>query len=313
MSLEGLDDCLPAALRAPGTTITRMASGLSGAGVYRVEAAGETFVLKVSGEDDGPGGWRRKLEIQQRAAEAGLAPRIVHVDEARRAIVSAFVADRSFPAFYGDLRTREAAVALLGRTIRRVHELPLPAGAEATDPRGFLATIWSGVAAKGALPAFVVEAVGGVLGEEPPAAERAVVLSHNDINPTNLVYDGEQLILFDWERASANDPFFDLGAAALFFRMDAETCRKLLAAHDGAPAAPLPAGFLYNRRLVAVMCGTLFLHLARKAGHPGGEHLDSMPSLADCYQRLRSGAMSVAAPDGQWSFGLALVKASAEL
>ena len=47
MSLEA---CLPADLRGPTTTITRIAAGLSGAGVYRVEAAGQAFVLKISDE-----------------------------------------------------------------------------------------------------------------------------------------------------------------------------------------------------------------------------------------------------------------------
>jgi hypothetical protein len=47
MSLEA---CLPADLRGPATPITRIADGLSGAGVYRVEAAGAAFVLKISGE-----------------------------------------------------------------------------------------------------------------------------------------------------------------------------------------------------------------------------------------------------------------------
>src|SRR5215212_2586627 len=100
-----LEACLPVDLREPSTTITRIAAGLSGAGVYRVEAAGQAFVLKISDEGEPLAGWRRKLHIQQLAANAGLAPRIVHVDEARRAIMSAFVVDRSFPALFGDPRT----------------------------------------------------------------------------------------------------------------------------------------------------------------------------------------------------------------
>jgi hypothetical protein len=95
------------------------------------------------------------------------------MDEARRAVVSAFVADRSFPAFYRDPRTHEAALAQLGRTVRRVHQLPLPAGAKSGDPLTLLATVWSGPLADFALPAFVGDAVQRVLTEEPPAPERA--------------------------------------------------------------------------------------------------------------------------------------------
>jgi aminoglycoside phosphotransferase len=303
---------LPAELRGAGTTIARIAAGLSGAGVYRVEAAGRVFVLKVAGEGEPFGSWRRKLEIQQLAAGAGLAPPIVHVDEARRAVLSAFIVDRSFGALYGDPRTREAALVQLGRTVRRVHELPLPPDADSRAPLELLAAIWSGLVVGFALPSFVGDAVRRMLAEEVPVRERAAVLSHNDVNPTNLVYDGENLLLLDWDTAGPNDPFYDLAAIAVFLRMDEGTCEALLAAHDGEPVSGLPALFVYYRRLVAVLCGSAFLHLARHGGHPGAgaETLDSTPSLVETYQRVRAGALNIATAQGQWWFGLGLIKDS---
>jgi aminoglycoside phosphotransferase (APT) family kinase protein len=308
-----LEACLPADLQGPTTTITRIAAGLSGAGVHRVEAAGQTFVLKISGEGEPLADWRRKLHIQQLAANEGLAPRVIHVDEARRAVVSAFVVDRSFPAFYRNPRTHEAALTQLGRTVRRVHTLEAPPDAAVKDPRELLAAVWAGLVASFALPTFVGDAVQRVLTEEAPSRERALVLSHNDVNPSNLVYDGESLLLLDWETAGPNDPFYDLAALSIFLRMDEGTCQGLLTAYDGEPASSLPARFAYNRRLVAVLCGAMFLHLARNngyAGATGGETLDSTPSLSDFYQRMLSGALNIATGEGQWWFGLALVKES---
>src|SRR5262249_6717318 len=154
----------------------------------RVEAAGQAFVLKVATRADGepPDAWRRKVHVLRLAADAGLAPQVVHVDEERRAVVSAFVAGPSLTTFYAGPRTREAALARLGRTMRRVHELPVPPAEDAKDPRDLLAEMWSDLATNFALPSFVGEAVRRVLAEEAPARERALVLSHNDVNPTNL-------------------------------------------------------------------------------------------------------------------------------
>jgi len=315
-SSVNLEACLPAELRQPTTTITRIAAGLSGAGVYRVEADGRAFVLKISPADEPVADWRRKSHIQGLAANAGLAPAVVHVDEARRAIVSAFVVDRSFMARYGDPRTREAALAQLGQTLRGVHELPLPPGATGRDRQDLLAEVWSPLAASFALPAFVGDAVRRVISEQAPASERPPVLSHNDVNPTNLVHDGERLLLIDWDMAGPDDPFYDLAAIAVFLRMDDETCQRLLAAHDGEPVTTLPARFAFNRRLVAALCGTLFLRLAHHGGHAGAtgeDTFDRAPSLGEIYPRFRSGALSPATPEGQWSFGLALMKASAVL
>jgi aminoglycoside phosphotransferase (APT) family kinase protein len=315
MSDSHLEACLPPTLRNVGATFSRMAEGWSGAGVFRVEAAGQAFVLKVSDEREPVASWRRKLRMRELAAEAGLAPAVIHVDEARRAVVGVYVVDRSFFALYGNPATRGAALTQLGRTLRRVHDLPLPPDADGQDPRDFLAQTWWRLGESATVPAFVVEAVQRVLAFEVPAPERAVVLSHNDVNPTNLVYDGEHLLLLDWDVAGRNTPFYDLAAIAVFLRMDDETCQRLLAAHDDTAVAVLPAAFVYHRRLVAALCGAMFLQLARNSGHAGaaGETLQSAPSLEELYGRMRSGAVSAATADGQWAFGLALVKTSTML
>jgi thiamine kinase-like enzyme len=309
--MVSIEACLPANLRGPSTTITPISAGMSGAGVYRVEAAGDGFVLKVAGEGEPVAEWRRRLRVLQLAEDNALAPRIVHADEERRAVVSAFAAGRPFAMVYGDPRTRDAALAQVAATLRRVHQLPLPPDAAAVDPRQALAATWTGLAAGFAVPAFVADAVRRALAEEPPADDRALVMSHNDVNPGNLVYASEELLLVDWEHAGPNHPFYDLAAISVFLLMDDGTQQRLLAAYDGEPVSALPPRFTYCRRLVAVLCGATFLQIARNGGHPGAtgaDTPDSTPSLGEFYQRMHAGSLSLATAEGQWRFGLALVK-----
>ena len=306
-----LEACLPAHLRTAGTTITRCAAGLSGAGVHRIEADGHAYVLKIASADVPLDEWRGRLATQQHAADAALAPRIVHTDETRRATLSEFVVDRSFAMLYMNPPTRDAAIELLGRTIRRVHDLPIPPGAVSRDMRDFLSELRS--ARSGfAVPAFVDEAVQQVLAEQPPQPGRQIVLSHNDVNPTNLVFDGERLLMLDWDTAGPNEPFYDLAAISVFLRMDDTTCLRFLSAYDGDEASALPPRFAYDRRMAGVLAGNAFLYLARRGGHSGatgGETLDAAPTLGEFYQRMRTGELSIATPEGQWQFGLALIKA----
>ncbi|WP_158502172.1 phosphotransferase [Vitiosangium sp. GDMCC 1.1324] len=311
-----VEDCLPADLRGPTTTITRIAVGLSGAGVYRVEAAHQSFVLKVASEAESDADWRNALHIQRLAADAGLAPRIVHVDEERRAVLTAFVVDRSFVTFYRDPRTHEAALTQLGRTVRRIHSLPLPTDASMREPREFLAQVWHGFLAGFALPDFASGVIQRVLAEEPPPGERALVLCHNDLNPSNLIYDGEAILILDWATAGPMDAYYDLAVPSVFLRMDEGTCLRLLSAYEGRPFAGLPHRFIYIRRLAAALAGSLSLYLARQmkhAGVTGAETLDSTPSLVEFYQRMRAGALKLGTADGQWWFGLALLKESLAL
>jgi aminoglycoside phosphotransferase (APT) family kinase protein len=151
------------------------------------------------------------------------------------------------------------------------------------------------------VPAFVTQAVEKILAEEPPPADR-MVLSHGDVNPTNLVFDGERLLLVDWEIAGANDPYYDLAAASVFLRFDDRARDELLDTYG----LPRSARFDYDRRVVAIGCGVVFLHLARMAGHEGRATGISLP-LADFYHRLSVGAFSLGTGDGRWAFGLALI------
>ncbi|MEY4546448.1 MAG: hypothetical protein RL685_2643 [Pseudomonadota bacterium] len=310
-----LDACLPAELMQPTTTISRIGAGLSGAAVYRVDAQGVSFVLKVAAEAEPTETWQQKVALLQLGASAALAPRVVHVDEARRAVLSELIVDRSFIGLYHEPRSHAAALTELGSLLRRVHSLPLPVGMTGQDPRDVLSTSWAGLSAL-PLPAFVRDTVEQLLTREPPASDRAPVLSHNDVNPTNLVYDGQRVLLLDWDSAGPNDPFYDLASISVFLRMDEPTCRALLQAYEGAAVSALPPRFLYNRRLMSLLCGSIFLHLAQRSGHAGAaaeDVLDATPDLGAFYQSLHSGALRLASAEGQWGFGLALIKESFRL
>lgn len=303
-----LEACLPDHLRGPTTSITRIVGGLSGAGVYRVEAAGRAYVLKVASEGEPIAAWRQSLEIQRRAGDAGLAPRAIHQDEARRAVVSDHVAHRGFTPRLFNPQTRDGAIRQLGETIRRVHALPLPADAVWRDPRDLIAPMRAGLATF-TVPSFVRATIDQVLAETPPPHPRPMVTSHNDMNPSNLAFDGERLLLLDWDMAGPNDPFYDLATVALFLRLDDPTASALIAAHDAAPPAALPAGFVHARRFVAALCATIFLHLARQAGHAGGDiPADQAPTLQDVHGLIGIGALAPNTGDGAWAYALALVR-----
>lgn len=100
--------------------------------------------------------------------------------------------------------------------------------------------MWSALSAEATLPGFVHETVTALLAEPPVARSESLVMSHNDVNPSNLVFDGTRVLLLDWDTAAPNRPRYDLATVALFFRMDGETCQQLIAAHDDAPPAALP-------------------------------------------------------------------------
>jgi Ser/Thr protein kinase RdoA (MazF antagonist) len=69
----------------------------------------------------------------------------------------------------------------------------------------------------------------------------ALVSSHNDPNPRNILYDGERLWLVDWETAYRNDPLIDVAILAENFAATPELEDALLTAWRGAPDRVLRA------------------------------------------------------------------------
>jgi serine/threonine protein kinase len=45
------------------------------------------------------------------------------------------------------------------------------------------------------------------------------VLSHNDLNPNNILFEGLRIKLIDWEFASMNDCYFDLASLSIEFQL----------------------------------------------------------------------------------------------
>jgi thiamine kinase-like enzyme len=58
-------------------------------------------------------------------------------------------------------------------------------------------------------------------------------LCHNDVHHLNLMSDGKQLWLLDWEYAGIGDPFFDLAAVCCYHDYSQSLRNQLLLAYRG--------------------------------------------------------------------------------
>ena len=65
---------------------------------------------------------------------------------------------------------------------------------------------------------------------------------HNDLLAGNLLLDGEQLCIVDWEYAGMGDRYFDLGNLAVNNGLDDDARGRLLEAYFGEPPGRPPPG-----------------------------------------------------------------------
>jgi aminoglycoside phosphotransferase (APT) family kinase protein len=287
------------------TGIEPIALGLSGAGVYAVHSTRGELILRVQPERADATQWTQPLLILRRAAERGVAPAIVHVDEAARAIVSARVAGVPLAVALADPAQRGMAIASVVAQLRTLHALDGD-GVERRDPLVYLRAQHAAQGQRLGFPSWaaglepLIDAIATTLERDARLA-----VSHNDVNPGNILWDGTRAWLVDWEVAGLTHPFYDLATLAMFLQLDDGSAHGLLAQHEQRDIDNAERDtFAALRQLSALLCGLTLLGLVPDLGVLPA----SPPALSAFYAELRAGRVDLQDPRGRGTFGLALLK-----
>ena len=285
--------------------------GLSGAGVYAVTASRGAFVLRVQSREIDAGYFAQQVRVLRRAAAAGVAPAVVHVDDAARAVVSARVQGVPMAAGLADPAQRAPMFASVIDQLRTLHALD-PSDVAERDPIAFTRAAWEAARGRPGFPPWAaalaptLEALAATLARDPRR-----VVSHNDVNPTNVLWDGARAWLVDWEVAGLGHPYFDVATFAVFLRLGDDLALDLAARHDSAPLDDRSREtFRALRQLVGLLCGLTFLGLVDDLGVRPAPTKRDAPSLGDCYDAMRAGQLDLQTPRGRASMGLALLAES---
>jgi aminoglycoside phosphotransferase (APT) family kinase protein len=287
--------------------------GLSGAGVYAVASARGDHILRVDGARGDDSFWTQQLLIWRRAAERRIAPPIVHVDERNRAVLSVRVAGAPLPAALANAAQRDTAIADVVRQLRALHTVD-PSGVVERDGAAFARSLWEEQRRRPGFPRWAdgagaaLDAIAAVLNSDTRR-----VVSHNDVNPGNVLWDGDQSWLVDWEVAGLNHPYYDLAAFVSFLDLGNDDAHGLLAMQEqSALDDSARATFASLRQLVALALGCVFLGMVPDLTELAVPRVSDAPTLAACYAEMRTGALDLQMTRGQAAFGLAFLRIGTE-
>lgn len=181
----------------------------------------------------------REAHLQEAAAAAGLAPRLVYADPHHRFAISEFLAGRVWmPADFA----QPAQLDKLGATLRRVHEVMPPIAAPFDLPallNGFADRISTAVPDEQPTMERLMERARRSL-LSSGCETRSATLFHSDPHHSNLIelQDG-RVLLIDWEYAAVGDPLFDIACVLAYYPLAApHACRLLQAAGLADLATP---------------------------------------------------------------------------
>ncbi len=206
---------------------------------HRIRFGDNDLVLKcrLLGVDDLGLDQRAEHVSQGLAAQAGLAPELLHHDEELGFSLTRFVSGEHWSH---DVLPSCAQLERMAELLRRLHGLPQASGA--IDLLARLDHYWELLKSKDSAMAL------GLRGAYSKIREATEFLSfnvsqrchcHNDLVLENLIdhhsdeVGGLGLSLIDWEYAAQNDPFFDLAAFLGNWPESEELSRDLLMAYLG--------------------------------------------------------------------------------
>ena len=282
--------------------------GLSGAEVHGVSTDAGDYVLRIVPILDREL-WARELVVRRLTSEAGIAPALEWVDESRGVTLSQRIGGRGFVSALGDASERTRALGSLARTLARLHALPAE-GLVVADPVAFVRRTWRLQSGRPGFPAWAPPAFAHVeRAERLLSGDPRVVPSHNDLNPANVLWDGDRVWLVDWEQSGLTHPYYDMAALSTFLLIDDDVALQLVTAQEGVPLSAEQAEvFLALRRLAMVFYAAIFFSLAGKLDETLPSALDEVPSMAEVYAMIASGAVSMRTREGQALFGAAMLK-----
>lgn len=295
------------------TSMSPVTGGMSGAALFRVGVDGDDYLLRLEPPGDAFRDPFRGHACMRIAAEASLAPRLRYTSADDGVAIMDFIGERPLGAARGG--DRGALLFELGRLVGALHATPpFPTLMDYLD--GLEALIGS-LHRHGLLPPDDITPTLEAYGALATAYRRLapdLVSSHNDINPRNVLYDGQRLWLVDWESAFLADRYVDLAAVIGFFARDAVEEHALLHAYFGAPATEAQQARLYLARQIShVFYGVMLLSAAAAerpaAGEPEGA---GGPSLAEIHRALAANAFDLDSRAGRVAYGRARLRAVRE-
>lgn len=217
--------------------VTSLAGGAMN-GVFLVRTGDQRFVVRVPGEGSELLGINRSFERTnaESAAALGVSPRIVEYLDDGEVMVMEFI-DGRVPTT-DELRSPEQ-VDRIAAALRRLH-----AGTRFDNDVDVFARTqrWLQVCSERAYP--LPDGLEGQIGEVRQMAQLLAagaspsVPCHNDLSAENLIDDGRQLWLIDFEFSGNNDPCYDLGSLAYEVGLDEDARVVLCEAYFGV-ATPM--------------------------------------------------------------------------
>lgn len=260
-------------LAAPGAPATATRLGGLTNRVFRIEAEGEAYCLRIAGSGTEEYIDRaNEAAMARAAAEAGVSPEVLHADPDTGVMVTRFL-DGTVTMTAEGFKTRAGAPARAAAVFRRLHEsgatfparfelfamiddyLRILAGKTVDLPEGYFDVLEEAEAVKAALAAHPLP----------------LVPCHCDPLCENFLDTGGRMWLVDWEYSGMNDPMWDLGDVSVEAAFTPDQDEAMLAAYFPDGPTPAERGRMVIYKAMCDLLWTLWGLIQHANGNPADD------------------------------------------
>lgn len=282
-----------------------LAGGLSAAPVYKLTVNNRPYVMKLDHTQvPGPDGPSEKVAL---AAQAGIAPALLYRNMDAGITISAFVENKPIRSIFSG----EALSRKLAEAVKKVHAIVYTVPGD--DLKATIDHLLAGFrhtnVLSGDIPDECLRRYAEIR-ELYPWADTDQVFSHNDLNPSNILCDGQDIWIIDWNTAFVNDRYVDLAGIANFFIHMPDQEAVFLQAYFGDDLDDYKkARFYVMRQVSRIIYALIMLQLAAKAKPADYAHDQDVAGvfLKDVGPAIGAGKLSLATYEGQFMYGKALL------
>lgn len=257
--------------------ITLLAGGLSASTVFKIVVTDQPYVLKLYSPAVLINNYL--LTCMEIAGNAGIAPPVYYLNYPEGITITGFIKNIPLQAVF---KSPEVLLPELAKTVRRIHELPpFPTENSLVDTvDGLIARFKASRMLTG--PVFdECFAYYDEIRKHYPWHDTDKVSSHNDLNPNNIVFDGEKIWIIDWDAAFKNDRYVDLAITANFYVADDEQENIFLEAYFGDCLKNYNrARFFLMRQVCRLVYAMLMFKLADTTKPAGKGHDPDMQNIS---------------------------------
>ncbi|UPK69087.1 phosphotransferase [Chitinophaga filiformis] len=282
------------------TDVSLLAGGLSASPVFKIIVRDQPYVLKLGKS----GSFPANLKL---AADAGIAPPLHYHDTTSGISISGLINNKPLRNVFGPERLPQELAA----TVRAIHSVPYQATAD--NLQETIDGMIAGFRKSNILSGPVIDECFSnydIIRSKYPWNDQEQVFSHNDLNPSNILCDGERIWIIDWDVSSLNDRYIDLANAANFFVYGEEQEKAFLDTYfDGAADEYKAARFYIMRQVGRIIYSMLMFQLAAQAKPKDYAHNQEMEgfTLQEFRTQMGAGTLSLATYEGQFMYGKALL------